>query len=155
MSFTGQSNEISPSKLPHYYNVLDWFHVTDMWAEKHNGIQRWMVRLEKIKLGERSWWSAEHASHFPPNFSSPKAQTRTCDACNKASKLIYNQGWTCLNANPANPEVNCKRFFVFDQEVDDKTLEFTSAFLQERTRFVPYLDPYLSASSLHSSLITT
>ncbi|KFY68711.1 hypothetical protein V496_00855 [Pseudogymnoascus sp. VKM F-4515 (FW-2607)] len=26
-----------PSKLPHYYNVLDRFHVTDVWVEKIEG----------------------------------------------------------------------------------------------------------------------
>ncbi|KAL5345199.1 hypothetical protein ACLOAV_009568 [Pseudogymnoascus australis] len=30
-----------PSKLPHYYNVLDRFHVTDVWVEKIEGGRTW------------------------------------------------------------------------------------------------------------------
>jgi hypothetical protein len=110
-----------------------------MWSEKYNGIQRWMVRLEKINLEEKSWWSAKDALHSPPNFDSPKTETRTCTTCNKESKLIYKQGWACLNADPADSKLNCEKFFVFDQDTDDKTLEFAPAFLQERTKFE--LDP--------------
>lgn len=59
MEFKGQGNTGSPSKLPHYYNVLDYFHITDVWCEKYNGVSRWMVRLEKINLNEISWWSPQ------------------------------------------------------------------------------------------------
>jgi hypothetical protein len=87
-----------------------------------------MVRLEKINLDEKSWWSAKDAPHFPPNFKSPKVEVCICDACNKPSKLMYKQGWACL-------ETGCKSFFNFGQNIDDKTLEFTHQFLQERTKF--------------------
>jgi hypothetical protein len=68
MIIAGQGNKLSPSKLPHYYNVLDWFHVTDVWTEKLNGKTRWMVRLEKIYLNEQSWWSPAQ-----PHFSYAEA----------------------------------------------------------------------------------
>jgi hypothetical protein len=87
-----------------------------------------MVRLEKINLHEKSWWSTKDAPHYPPNFESSKPEIYICSACNKPSKLMYKQGWACL-------EIDCKFFFNFGREVDDKTLEFTPQFLQERTQF--------------------
>jgi len=138
---TGQGHSKSPSKLPHYYNVLDHFHVTDIFPEKYESLIRWMVRLERINLDEKSWWSAKDAPHSPPNFVSPKAPEQRCMVCNKSSKTIYKQGWTCLNADPEK-EVNgghqkstCPAFFKFADAVNDMTLEFTDEFLQERTQF--------------------
>jgi hypothetical protein len=139
--FIGQGNTRSPSRLPHYYNVLDHFHVTDVWCEKYNGIVRWMVRLEKIDLEGKSWWSAGTASDSPPDFISPKALGLVCSICNVRSKTIYKQGWVCLNADPArevigkHKKTTCPAFFDFGNYVDDKTLEFTEEFLLERTQF--------------------
>ena len=138
---TGQGNTGSPSKLPHYYNVLDHFHVTDVWCEKYNGVVRWMVRLEKIDLDHKSWWSAETTSHSHPNFVSPKALGQVCSICNVHSKTIYKQGWVCLNADPVkavtgkHKKTTCPAFFDFGGDVDDKALKFTDEFLLERTQF--------------------
>ncbi|KAE9365208.1 hypothetical protein N431DRAFT_420140 [Stipitochalara longipes BDJ] len=163
MCTPGQGNTGSPSKLPHYYNVLDHFHVTDIWAEKYNLITRWMVRLEKINLDQQSWWTAEGTSHSPPNFVSPKAPVRQCPTCKAFSKTIYQQGWVCLNADPVpvtgpqgeHEKTTCPDFFNFGADVDDKTLKFTGQFLQERTPFKghvtePLIPPFLTEAAADS-----
>lgn len=137
----GQGHFGSPSKLPHYYNVLGWFHVTDVWCEKYGGLSRWMARIEKIDLYAKSWWSPKQAPHYPPDFDTIKAPAATCLACKKTSKIIFKEGWTCLNADPlkissTHPfKNNCPEFFKFSQTVNDKTLEFSDEFFQERTRY--------------------
>jgi hypothetical protein len=140
----GQGNSISPSKLPHYYNILDWFHVTDVWCEKNDGFKCWMVRLEKINLAERSWWSPKDSESYPPTFDH-KTESLKCMACQHSSKHIYNQGWTCLNPQ-------CSNFFEFNA-CDDATLDFNLPFLAERTPYTgatpgPLAPPLLTDEDL-------
>lgn len=131
--FTGQGNKISPSKLPHYYNVLDWFHVTDVWQEKvlgHNEIRVsiWKVRLEKIDRSKRSWWAAKTAMPHD-NQTRPTASKHTCAVCKHESKVRFNIGPACLN-------VSCSEFFNFGTEYDDSNLDYHPAFLEERTEYL-------------------
>lgn len=126
--YLGQGNSKSRTKLPHYYNVLDWFHVTDVWVESVEGFKTWCVRMEKIRLEEKSWW-AKAGSALPSPYrdlNATKAASRKCLGCDKTSKVIFEQGWTCLKAS-------CDNFFVFDSPVDDQKLVYTEAFLSERT----------------------
>jgi hypothetical protein len=108
-----------------------------------------MVRLEKINLDEKSWWSAKATPHTRPDFNSHKAEVKECPKCKKESKVIYKQGWTCLNADPVaeksgkkfREKTTCTEFFKFGSDVDDKTLEYTEEFLLERTNFKELRDP--------------
>ncbi|KAI9743396.1 MAG: hypothetical protein M1818_003243 [Claussenomyces sp. TS43310] len=128
----GQGNRLSPSKLPHYYNVLDWFQVTDVWCELSGGFKCWMVRLEKMALDKKSWWASRISSPINPDreYSSIRTIQRQCSICQVISKEIYNAGWTCLNPR-------CRIYFRFDNQpdgiADDKLLDYNSAFLEERT----------------------
>ncbi|TAQ86624.1 hypothetical protein B7494_g5055 [Chlorociboria aeruginascens] len=132
----GKRNRISPSKMPHYYNVLDWFHVTDVWCEKSEGYRVWMVRLEKINLAERSWWSAKDTlqpaeSHqSAPDgevMSSPTPQL--CTQCFHYSKEIYNFGWTCM-------EPSCPEYFSFEgRGYNDSLLDYSEHFIKGRTLY--------------------
>ena len=132
---TAQGNRISPSKLPHYYNVLGWFHITDVWCEMSNGFKRWVIRLEKIDLAEKSWWAATpnlSPTQTPSQISSEGpviTQSYMCAKCHKSSKLIYNTGWACLQ-----PE--CSEYFVFPHGYEDEKLDYNQEFLKERTRFI-------------------
>lgn len=136
---TGQGNKISPSKLPHYYNVLDWFHVTDVWQEKILGynnirVSIWKVRLEKIDLNKRSWWGAQ-TTPLADNTIPPTSEKYTCPVCKQESKVRYNIGPACLNTS-------CSEFFVFGVEYDDNDLDYHPSFLKERTKYVGKpLDP--------------
>jgi hypothetical protein len=116
-----------------------------------------MIRLEKINLEEKSWWSAKDAHHSPPNFVSPKTPQQECPVCKVVSKTIYKQGWVCLNADPVKEgksytKTTCPAFFKFSEDIDDKTLEYTKEFLEERTPFKlaqgqglePLVPPFLS-----------
>ena len=127
IKFIGHGNRISPVALPYRYNVLDWFHVTDVWCEK-SPFARWMVRLEKINLAEKSWWSPKSDPDPSMTAVQPKALSETCSACQKSSKAIYVQGWVCLNTG-------CREFFNYPASVDLKALEYVNEFLAERTKF--------------------
>ncbi|KAG0650338.1 hypothetical protein D0Z07_3006 [Hyphodiscus hymeniophilus] len=128
----GQGNAISPSKLPHVYNVLDWFHVTDVWAEKSGPkkVINWRVRLEKIKIIEKSWWAVKGSPASPQESTagSQKADVGTCTDCGTSSKVKYNAGWACL-------EPGCDSFFKFKNEHNDTTLDYDDKYMKERTSY--------------------
>lgn len=129
--FLGQGNWKSPSKLPHYYNILDWFQVTDVWVEKLEGFKTWCVRLEKIRLDEKSWWARFDSAPLDLKrdlnaFKTPPPYA--CRNCQKPSKVIFNAGWSCLNTS-------CSEYFIFGSPVDDDNLSYTEAFLKERTPY--------------------
>ncbi|KAI0138031.1 hypothetical protein F4776DRAFT_72636 [Hypoxylon sp. NC0597] len=131
----GARNRLLPVKPEHHYNVLDRFHVTDLWPEFVTGqnklVKIFMVRLEKIDLDSRSWWTPKdstghEAGEFKPGQFT--CSSSTCDACEKESKEIYKQGWTCLNGD-------CNRFFQFPSHIDVTGLEYNQYFMRERTPF--------------------
>lgn len=137
----GHGNYIAPSKLPHPFNVLGWFHVTDVWCEK-SGLREpryWMVRLELINLNEIPWYSVKGAdlpySLEEPDFTT-KAPLYTCSSCNTESKEIFNKGWTCLQSH-------CENYFVFASgaKFDNNTLDYADLFLQERSLFTGQASP--------------
>lgn len=127
-SFVGQGNSASPTKLPHYYNVLDWFHVTYVWCEVVDGVVCYMARLEKINLREMSWWAPKETALSEPDFNSPKAERKPCTACNVESKVIFQQGFACLNPQ-------CSKYFEFSMPVDHTELKYSEVFLSERTQY--------------------
>ncbi|KAI1408519.1 hypothetical protein F5Y13DRAFT_204698 [Hypoxylon sp. FL1857] len=124
--------------------VADYFHITDLWTEVAKGahnklIKIFMVRVEKVNLDQRSWWtprdlSGHSAGEFKPGEYSCEACT--CEACHKESKEIYRQGWACLNEK-------CSQFFQFAEEVDVDQLQYNDAFLRERT---PYSGPQFQSA---------
>jgi hypothetical protein len=96
-----------------------------------------MVRLEKIRLNEKSWWAT--ADSPPPDptrdISAIKARVSRCGLCNCESKEIFNAGWACL-------ATSCPAFFKFPTDVDDSALDYNEEFLKERTNFTdPHLEP--------------
>lgn len=141
----GRGNRICPSRLPHYYNVLDWFHVTDLWCELINNVKTGMVRLEKIDLRQASWWMAASEAP-PPPLDTHQARTRmviptrsqVCEACQVKSKEIFMEGWACLNSE-------CPKYFDFGHSVDHSQLDYNQNFLQERTPFVSHKDAQMPA----------
>jgi hypothetical protein len=124
---TGQGNRISPSRLPHYYNVLGWFHVTDVWAEKLQGIITWRVRLEKICLSEKSWWAVK-GSPVLAQEGFQTVESQMCPQCDQSSKSIYNASWACLNTE-------CTSYFQFQNGYDDSSLDYSEGFLKERSEY--------------------
>ncbi|KAI5925710.1 hypothetical protein F4810DRAFT_717385 [Camillea tinctor] len=130
----GAGNPLFPVKPEHYFNVLDYFHITDIWCEatmNKSGqlVKHFMVRYEKIDLESRSWWTpkegAEPDRHDVGEYVCDK---HTCSSCGHVSKHIYVQGWTCL-------EKACHKFMAFDTPIDVNDLEYNENFLRERTLY--------------------
>jgi hypothetical protein len=107
-----------------------------------------MVRLEKVGLAQKSWWSAKNSPDLPKDRDLDQFKTvhQTCQVCKKNSKLIYNLGWTCL-------DTQCKAFFEFGTKYEDKNLDYNEAFMKERTRYLgptpgPLAPPLLTDQDL-------
>ncbi|KAF7909423.1 uncharacterized protein EAF01_003141 [Botrytis porri] len=133
----GQRNTICPVKLNHHFNVLDFFHITDIWCELESGLKMWKVRMEKIDLTKRSWWSPiDSTAHLSQGYDGLKTTVQTCCACNTSRKTIYTQGWTCRSPQ-------CEAFYVFDHPVDVDDLQYCAEFLQERTPYTGAAPPPL------------
>lgn len=128
--------------------ALGWFMPTDMWpkpVQNSKGETKtvWMVRLEKIDLAERSWWSnAAHASlPHPPleqrDFKT-KAARRTCQSCGQTSVRMFKPHFVCLNDE-------CREWFRVNGEHvenDPSNIVYNNDFLKERyDRFDDNLAP--------------
>ena len=122
--------------FPHEYNVLDHFHVVEIWAEKNNGKTCFRFRLEKLDLLKQGWWVAKGtpARTELPDFSFA-CPSKTCKACGEASKVIFNEAWACLIPT-------CPRFFKDMSGTDlGNKLTYSAAFLKERTYVPPEMKP--------------
>ena len=122
----GRNNISCPTKLPHEYNVLDYFMVTDVWAEMNNGCKCYKYRLEKLDPFKPSWW-APRGSSAPstPDFK-VSAPVGCCSLCDTKSKQVFEEGWMCLTPS-------CKNFWHFSDGSGPGALNYSHAFLQERT----------------------
>ena len=108
---------------------MDYFQVTNVWAEQSNGKVIFKLRFEKIHLGEKSWW-AVNGSPPPPqelDFGTKAAQLY-CNNCNQPSTQVFQQGWMCLNEE-------CHEFWSMNVVRAPKQLAYNAAFLQERTQW--------------------
>ena len=94
----GAKNAHCPVKVPHRYNVLGLYHVTDVWSEKTNGWVMCRARFEMLDLSSPSWCGIQGAPLPPvsPDFTT-KALVVTCSSCHVPSKQVFAAGWTCLN----------------------------------------------------------
>ena len=121
------------SLLPHTFNVLDWFHITDIWCEKQTAwdptklISFWKIRLEKIDLDSPGWWTPKNYwKNFQPGDVQPRLES--CAECEQESQQIFRQIWTCLNKQ-------CKDFFRFPPHTNISELEYADSFVNKRARF--------------------
>ncbi|KAH8588655.1 hypothetical protein B0O99DRAFT_693224 [Bisporella sp. PMI_857] len=127
----GQANPLLPCKMPHRYNVLDYFFVTDVWCERIDGFRTYKIRLEKCDLATVSWWAASMA-YTTQNIGPEELATQKCPTCQKSSPIIYINGWTCL-------EPKCHDHFRFYDDtsktliqLDQRLLEHNNAFIRKR-----------------------
>lgn len=133
-SSLGKDNNTCATKMPHEFNVLDHFLVTEIWAEKNFGRICYKYRFEKLYPLTPSWW-APKGSPIPtmPDFT-VHASTEVCSLCMTTSKKIFEQGWMCLK-----PE--CDKFWHFMDGKLPGVLSYSSAFLKERTCVPGYVLP--------------
>ncbi|OJJ48222.1 hypothetical protein ASPZODRAFT_140536 [Penicilliopsis zonata CBS 506.65] len=138
----GDRNTLLGRTLPHRYNVMGYFRITDIWYEKIGGRTGAKVRFEKLDLAEKSWWAGKD-SPAPPSLAerdfAVRPETETCAVCVRESMKMYLDGWMCLNPS-------CARFWTLADEnrptADD--LAFHPAFL--RARHIPdaHMQPHES-----------
>ncbi|RDW93718.1 uncharacterized protein DSM5745_01040 [Aspergillus mulundensis] len=131
---SGSKNTACGRKLPHRYNVMAYFLVTDVWAEKVDGKIGFKVRFEKLDLSEKSWW-AKKGTILPDPLTRAytEAVTLQCAACSLPSKQVYMEGWMCLNPR-------CQEFWMLSGSQPPVTMTFHDKFLEARTRHEPPIE---------------
>ncbi|KAL2010317.1 hypothetical protein VTN00DRAFT_6124 [Thermoascus crustaceus] len=136
----GDRNTVLGKKLPHRYNVMAYFRITDIWYEKVGQKKGAKVRFEKLDLGEKSWWAAKDSGAPAPleerDFDT-KPESHQCPSCAIASPRIYNEGWTCL-------QPSCKNFWRINGTDAPKNLSYHPHFLNYRTSPKSYIRPQYS-----------
>ena len=97
-SVAGAKNLHCPVKVPHRYNVLGLYHVTDVWFETVKGKVVCRARFEMIDLKTPSWCGVKESRQptTTPDFIT-KAPRETCHVCGISSKQDFEAGWTYLN----------------------------------------------------------
>ncbi|KAK2766113.1 hypothetical protein FQN54_007628 [Arachnomyces sp. PD_36] len=135
------------TKIPHRYNVMDFFRITDIWYERVGKKTGGKLRLEKIDLGTTSWWAAKDSDAPLPLdqrvFTSPEYPT--CNTCGGRSPRVYNESWMCLQRS-------CSRFFTIRGASPPENLTFYPPFLQQRSSPVNNVRP---AFTLVPDLLST
>ena len=140
----GAKNANCPSKIPHRYCVMDYFQITDIWAEKSNGKTCFKFRFEKIDLHTKSWWAAA-GSPMPERFEA-RALRQKCRFCNKINPQVFQENWMCLNDA-------CTRFWQVGGQDAPASLAYNPVFLRERTTWPSqYKAPWALRPALLSSI---
>ena len=131
----GKQNTDCPTEIPHQYCVMDWFQVTDIWAEKNNGKVCFKFRFEKLDCTTKSWWAPKGS---PEPVCSlilpPRAYKEACYMCEVVSKQIFEHCWICLN------EKCCQFWKIYGEEVTCP-LTYNPVFLEERTHWPDEIKP--------------
>ena len=128
----GAKNSHCPVKVPHRYNVLGLYHVTDLWSEKVNGWVLCRARFEMLDLKSPSWFGIRGAP-LPPvttDFTT-KAQVLTCSSCHESSKQVFAAGWACLNETCVN--------FSTVHGINQGTRMWNPAFINERNKWPAHI----------------
>ncbi|KAL1627670.1 hypothetical protein SLS56_006202 [Neofusicoccum ribis] len=125
---SGKRNLQCPTKMPHVYNVLDWFKPTHIWFEKVNGMANIRYRFEKLRKEKQSWWAPSDGSEPTSVGNEPPPEIRSCAQCLQPSQQVYLQGWMCLQ-----PECSC--FWKLDSgdEPQEAGLLYDPRFLKQYT----------------------
>ncbi len=128
----GSKNSNCPSIIPHRYCVMDYFQVTDIWAEKSNRKTCFKFRFEKIDLDVKSWWAP--AGSLLPVRSGAKAVRQACMHCNKSNPQVFENGWMCLNDA-------CNQFWKLNGHEAPADLAYNPLFVKERTSWPSHIKP--------------
>ncbi|KAJ5129558.1 Oxoglutarate/iron-dependent dioxygenase [Penicillium bovifimosum] len=148
-SIFGSKHKILNGDLPHRYNIMAWFRVTNVWFERIGTNHGAKVRFEKLDLAENSWWAAKGSAPPMPlelrDFDT-KPQSLKCEGCSKESIRVYEDGWMCLQ-----PE--CDRFWKIGNVSSPPELTFNPAFLSFRSRSDDEIRPNCSLVPDHLSTL--
>ncbi|KAJ5573562.1 uncharacterized protein N7459_007989 [Penicillium hispanicum] len=135
----GSMNTVLNRELPHRFNIMDWFHITDVWYEKTGKQAGIKVRFEKLDLSSKSWWATKNSPDLLPlvqrDFDT-KPESIECPSCGQESRRVYNEGWMCL-------QPQCTQFWKIDDKCPDE-LTFHPVFLNYRNAPDPTMQPHYS-----------
>ena len=127
---------MSNVEYPYNFNIVDHFHITEIWPERNKGKTCFRYRLQKLDLMKPSWWVAKGTpvrTELPDfTFCVPKF---ACSTCSKVSKQIFTNGSVCLNED-------CPVFFKDDKGCDlpaERT--YSEGFMKERTEWPQNIQP--------------
>ncbi|KAF4763151.1 hypothetical protein HAV15_000337 [Penicillium sp. str.  len=136
----GSKNKTLSRELPHRYNIMDWFRVTNVWFEKIGQKHGVKVRFEKLNLSEKSWWAAKD-SLLPVPLDERDFETKPkilkCERCFTESARLYEEGWMCLDPG-------CVDFWKIENASPPAELTFSPDFLKTRSRPDPAIQPHYS-----------
>ena len=130
----GNNNRKMATRMPHQYNVLGYFQVTNIWPEKNGNSLCYKFRFEKTHLKELSWWAPAGASEpKEPDFSI-QIPYQQCVSCGDTYIQILER-WVCLNAE-------CTKFWTYENgRVPAADAKYNPAFLKKRTEWPEHQTP--------------
>ena len=132
---TGKQNVDCPTVIPYQYCVMDWFQVTDVWAEKNKDKVCFKFRFEKIDRTKKSWWATKGSPEPVDSLVlPPRAFIGDCNICGLSSKQIFAHYWLCLNET-------CSEFWCIDGEEMKRPLTYNPVFVEERTNWPDNIRP--------------
>lgn len=106
---------------------MTWFRVVDIWFERIDGKTAARVRFQKLDLEQLSWWASKKSDEPVPvnerRWFQPRSQI--CRVCSYPSKLIYQEGWMCL-------QPNCSAFWRLEAGHSPGNLTYDAKFLEFR-----------------------
>lgn len=115
-------------KVPHRFNVMDYFQIAKVWPEKQDGRVFYKVRFEKLDISKKSWWARKGVPDpIPHEQRTMQPVEKVCPSCKTKEMQVYKEGWTCLNRN-------CGDFWkISGQDINNSmNLTFHDAFLEYR-----------------------
>ncbi|KAE8136632.1 2OG-Fe(II) oxygenase superfamily-domain-containing protein [Aspergillus pseudotamarii] len=136
----GEHNTVLGKTVPHPYNVMDYFRITNIWFECIGKRTAAKVRYEKLDLQSKSWW-ADKGSLLPPSLEerdfTSRPNSAECNACSHKSFQVFHEGWMCL-------QPSCTRFFKIQGLVAPANLTYHQKFLRYRMAPDPVIKPHHS-----------
>ena len=138
---SADQNAAASARMPHKFNVLDWYKPVAVWAEKSQGANKvWTsikYRFERLQTGVPPW-------HAPLGGKEEAAklvcenQVRKCGKCQSEHPQIYLIGWMCLSPQ-------CSALWKLEGGEADAPygeLEYHPGFLLDRTAWGKETAPY-------------
>ncbi|MCJ1307612.1 hypothetical protein MMC25_001259 [Agyrium rufum] len=137
-----KDNANCPVQVPFQYCVLDWFVVTDVWAELQNKVVSFKYRFEKLDLTTQSWWAPIGSTRDNDQERLEPSPTKRalCQSCGNVFPQVYEVGWICLNPD-------CIKFFKINGKRKETTVDtYNPAFLKGRKAKSLNVRPAMSLS---------
>lgn len=135
----GNKNTHSPAKMPHRYNVLGFFKVTDIIYVKGKRANQNVVqyRFEKLNPDEEAWWEPADAEPTLQLGELGAPLQKRCGKCGVTQEQVY-QKWACLSTT-------CVAYWKLSDGSDLQPSDiayFNPQWLKKQTRWPSEEDPF-------------